>query len=290
MTPPDFCVYACLSSSSEETCRDLSRRAGAFAERLNIPFFSGQELALKQPLPYFLADFAYVFYYHESSMSIIQLGKGAPGPVSASFQSGKTGHRLKFGGGKGQMIAKAVGLNKGVTPQILDATAGLGRDAFVLASLGCEVRMLERSPIVAELLRGALQENLSTANLDNEDLVTLQDILSRMSLIECDATGWLNEQSEVVADVIYLDPMYPHREKSSLVKKEMRLFQAIVGEDLDDEALLAAAMAKARYRVVVKRPRKGEAIKGQKPSLQLVGKSSRYDIYTLQKIENLAKP
>ena len=81
--------------------------------------------------------------------------------------------------------------------------------------------------------------------------------------------------------------MYPHRDKSSLVKKEMRLFQALVGEDLDDAALLSAALGKAGYRVVVKRPRKGDSIAGKKPSLQLVGKSCRYDVYTIKRLEDL---
>jgi len=176
------------------------------------------------------------------------------------------------------MIARAVGLNKGVLPSVVDVTAGLGRDAFVLASLGCEVTLLERSPVIGELLFYALKE---------AEHSEMADIIARMTYIQADATNWLKQQASAVADVVYLDPMYPHREKSSLVKKEMRLFQALVGEDLDDARLLEAALEKARYRVVVKRPRKGDAIKGQKPSLQLMGKSCRYDIYTLKRLEDL---
>jgi 16S rRNA (guanine1516-N2)-methyltransferase len=108
-----------------------------------------------------------------------------------------------------------------------------------------------------------------------------------MQLISANSTEWLNGQSDAVSDVIYLDPMYPHREKSSLVKKEMRLFQALVGEDLDDAELLNAALQKARYRVVVKRPRKGFAIEGVTPSYQLMGKSCRYDIYSIKSITGL---
>ncbi|MCT1282181.1 class I SAM-dependent methyltransferase, partial [Pseudomonas aeruginosa] len=79
--------------------------------------------------------------------------------------------------------------------------------------------------------------------------------------------------------VIYLDPMFPHRDKSALVKKEMRLFRPLVGDDLDAPALLQAALALASHRVVVKRPRKAPIIEGPKPGYSLEGKSSRYDIY-----------
>ncbi len=72
--------------------------------------------------------------------------------LSLLIYRGAVGHRRKFGGGKGRAIAKAAGLNKGATPTILDGTAGLGRDAFVLASLGCKVQMVERHPVVAALL------------------------------------------------------------------------------------------------------------------------------------------
>ena len=87
--------------------------------------------------------------------------------------------------------------------------------------------------------------------------------------------SWIDEPPQV----IYLDPMFPHRDKTALVKKEMRLFRPLVGADQDAPALLAAALALASHRVVVKRPRKAPCIEGPKPSYALEGKSSRYDIY-----------
>ena len=262
--PSSICVQAC--SVADESI------AQAFALKHKLTFYSASE-EVDGVYPYILS-------YQDKLTSVIQTEKGAPGPVSASFIGGKTAHRLQFGGGKGQMIAKAVGLNKGVVPSVLDATAGLGRDAFVLASLGCQVTLLERSPVIGELLASALRE----AEYSDIGAITL-----RMKLIQADSTAWLNEKNSTIADVIYLDPMYPHRDKSSLVKKEMRLFQTLVGEDLDDATLLSAALEKARYRVVVKRPRKGDEILGRKPSLQLIGKSCRYDIYALKRIEELKK-
>tara|TARA_R110002049_G_scaffold126494_2_gene282662 strand:- start:1728 stop:2558 length:831 start_codon:yes stop_codon:yes gene_type:complete len=261
----NLCIYAAAASTLDT--------AAAFAQALQVQFFSYQDT----PDPYFLT-FPFVFVYEGEKAQIIQTGKSAPGPVTASFLQGKTTHRLKFGGGKGQMIAKAVGLNKGVLPTILDATAGLAQDAFVLASLGCEITLLERSPIIAELIASALREAQGTE---------IQDITARMHLNSVDACAWLADQTGKVADVIYLDPMYPHSDKSALVKKEMRLFHTLVGETSDDAELLARAIQKARYRVVVKRPRKGETIQGQQPAHQILGKSCRYDIYPLQRMENL---
>jgi 16S rRNA (guanine1516-N2)-methyltransferase len=220
----------------------------------------------------------YILFYQAHSVSIVHTQKGAPGPVSACFVSGKAEHRRKFGGGRGQLIAKAVGLKNGIIPSVLDATAGLGRDAFVLASLGCKVQLLERSPVISELLSCALQVAQSSE---------IADIIARMTLETADAVQWLNAQVGKIADVIYLDPMYPQREKSSLVKKEMRVFKELVGTDMDDSALLAAALDKARYRIVVKRPRKGVVIEGPAPTYQLNGKSSRYDIYALKGLDNL---
>src|SRR5688572_20080391 len=91
-------------------------------------------------------------------LSLIPTGKNAPGPIYADFLTGAAAHRRLHGGGRGQPIARAIGLKPGVKPpSVIDATAGLGRDAFVLACLGCEVTLLERSPTVAALLRDALE-------------------------------------------------------------------------------------------------------------------------------------
>lgn len=213
--------------------------------------------------------------YADNDCYLQQTGPKAPGPVRASFVDGAVEHRRRFGGGKGQMIAKAVGLNKGVTPSVLDATAGLGRDAWVLASLGCEVLMLERSPVIAELLRFAL---------DQANRSELADIAARMILNCVDARQFLSAQLQPCADVVYLDPMYPHRDKSAAVKKEMRLFQDLIGADGDAHELLELALACARHRVVVKRPARGETLTTRQPDYQLPGKSCRYDIYTLKRL------
>ncbi|WP_371915604.1 class I SAM-dependent methyltransferase [Pseudomonas sp. PA1(2017)] len=218
----------------------------------------------------------YALQLGEAGLQLVELGPQAPGPVRVDFVEGAVAHRRQFGGGAGQMIAKAVGIAQGIRPRVLDATAGLGRDAFVLASLGCKVDLIERQPLIGALLEDGLQRAAADAEVVS--------IVARMRLLQGNAielmAGWQGEAPQV----IYLDPMFPHRDKSALVKKEMRLFRPFVGDDLDAPALLEAALKLVSHRVVVKRPRKAPVIEGAKPGYALEGKSSRYDIYPLKKL------
>lgn len=206
-----------------------------------------------------------------SGLQLQDLMPGAGGPVRVDFVEGALAHRRQQGGGSGQMIAKAVGIQAGVRPLIYDATAGLGRDSFVFASLGCPVWMSERQPLIAALLA----DGLSRAAADPE----VGPIVERMHLLTGNAIEQMPAWSAPIPQVIYLDPMFPHRDKSALVKKEMRVFRPLVGDDNDADALLAAALDLATHRVVVKRPRKAPTLGGSKPSYALEGKSSRFDIY-----------
>lgn len=205
------------------------------------------------------------------------LEKPLPGPVHVDFAGGTLGWRRQHGGGRGEMIAKACGVKKEATPRILDATAGLGRDALILASLGCELLLCERSPVVSALLRDGLQRAATVQEL--------QAVMARMELLPGDALGVFRQLSETGRrpDVICLDPMFPHRQKSALVKKDMRIFREVVGEDMDADALLEPALALAQKRVVVKRPRHAPFLSGKKPDMDISGESSRFDIYLLQR-------
>ncbi|KEQ19526.1 class I SAM-dependent methyltransferase [Endozoicomonas numazuensis] len=204
---------------------------------------------------------------------------GKEKPISVDFVGGKAGHRRKYGGGKGQDIAKAVGLNKGAKPRVLDATGGLGRDAFVLASLGCQVTVIERSPVIAALL----EDGIRRAMEDPE----ISEIATRMQLIKNDSRRAM--ESELASgeqfDVVYLDPMFPHKEKSAEVKKEMKVFQDLLSGDPDADELLAPALQLARFRVVVKRPRLSPELGNVAPTYKLEGKACRYDIHALKAFE-----
>ncbi|WP_413113056.1 class I SAM-dependent methyltransferase [Thaumasiovibrio sp. DFM-14] len=198
------------------------------------------------------------------------------GAIFVDFVGGAVAHRRKFGGGRGQAIAKAVGLKQGKTPSVLDATAGLGRDAFVLASLGCRVQMVERHPVVAALL----DDGLRRAYTDSEIGPWMQQRMTLLHASSQEALSVLASQAEFVApDVVYLDPMYPHKKKSALVKKEMRVFQSLVGSDVDADDLLSPALALATQRVVVKRPDYAEPLDGVKPSMMIETKKNRFDVY-----------
>ena len=208
------------------------------------------------------------------ALELIKIDEPKLSAIKVDFIDGAVAHRRKFGGGRGQDIAKAVGLKHGFTPHVLDATAGLGRDSFVLASLGCQVTMIERMPIVAALL----ENGLARANVNTE----ISDITSNMKLVH----NSLIESSfdTLMPDVVYLDPMYPHKEKSAAVKKEMRVFQTLVGEDLDADELLAPALKIAKYRVVVKRPTYAPPLANKTPSTSIKMKKNRFDVYVNQGI------
>lgn len=204
-------------------------------------------------------------------LQLIQSDKHSPGPIYVDFSSGQVAHRRLFGGGKGQTIAKAVGLNKYASPLILDATAGMGKDAFVFASLGADVILMERSPISAALLTDALHRASTDA--------AISDIIGRMSFIFGDARKLDSLQLKQRPDVIYLDPMFPHRKKSALVKKEMLAFQSLIGDDKDSNELLNICQQLAKERVVVKRPNKAPYLDEKKPTLSMSMKKHRFDIY-----------
>ena len=205
-------------------------------------------------------EVAFLLQVNHQYLELCKVDEPKLGAICVDFVDGASAHRRKFGGGRGQDIAKAVGLKHGFTPNVLDATAGLGRDAFVLASLGCNVTLMERMPVVAALL----EDGLMRAEL-NADIGEL--IQSNMKLIHASSIENMNLAEQ--PDVIYLDPMYPHREKSAAVKKEMRVFQSLVGEDLDADGLLEPALALAKYRVVVKRPSYAPPLDNRTPSTSI---------------------
>jgi len=220
------------------------------------------------------AQLDFLLQFNQQALELLKLDEPKLGGIKVDFVEGATAHRRKFGGGRGQDIAKAIGLKHGFTPHILDATAGLGRDAFVLASLGCQVTLMERMPVVAALL----DDGLERAKLNSE----VGEIAERMQLVHVSSIEKMALAEQV--DVVYLDPMYPHREKSAAVKKEMRVFQSLVGEDLDADALLAPALALAKYRVVVKRPSYAPPLNNKKPSTSIKMKKNRFDVYVNQAI------
>ncbi|MGB0374532.1 MAG: class I SAM-dependent methyltransferase [Opitutales bacterium] len=205
----------------------------------------------------------------------LQMLQPAVFKIQVNFVSSQMEYRRIKGGGRNQLIAKAVGLKPNVSPVIYDATAGLGKDAFVLASLGCHVLMAERNPWVRVLL----EDGLRRAAIVAKDKPELKVIIERLKLVATDAEELFKLTHAKPPEVIYLDPMFPHPEKRALVKKDMQMLQYLVGEDGDAENLLNRALSTEVERVVVKRPRTDEAIASKQASYVLEGKRNRYDIY-----------
>jgi len=213
----------------------------------------------------------------EQHLQLVDFDNSSFAPLIIDFISGKSAHRRLYGGGKSQLLAKAVGLNKGFKANLYDATTGLAQDSFVLACLGCKVTMLERSPIIAAMLSDALQRASKVTEIGK--------IISSMRLIHNDSIKLLCTTSlETKPDIIYLDPMFPEKKGHALVKKEMQYLQHLVGKDTDSSQLLACAIKQAKYRVVVKRPAKAPYLEGLQPQLELGSKKQRFDIYINKKL------
>jgi 16S rRNA (guanine1516-N2)-methyltransferase len=165
--------------------------------------------------------------------------------------------------GKKQGLVRACKPAKGL--RILDATAGWGRDAVVLASFGAEVTMVERQPVMAALLADGLSR------------VPAESLLA-MTIVNLDAKAYLQALlPENYPDVIYIDPMHPMRQKSALVKKDMQALQQVIGTDNDAQDLIQIALTRAKQRVVVKWPQRLAPC--FPPTSTIEGKTVRFDVY-----------
>ncbi len=167
-----------------------------------------------------------------------------------------------------EAIAKAIGVKGLHRPHVVDATAGLGRDAFILASLGCQVTLIEQHPIIAALLADGLQRLLNHSPL-------------KMHLIQANAISILDSLKHK-PEVVYLDPLFPPRTKSALVKKDMQILQRLAHDDLTDNCLLLRTALKcATQRVVVKRPDYASPLDEIAVDFKIETPHHRFDIYRI---------
>ncbi|WP_020648338.1 class I SAM-dependent methyltransferase [Solimonas variicoloris] len=188
-------------------------------------------------------------------------------PIRCDWTGAELARRIAAG--KKQLLARAIGLHKHPQAEVLDATAGLGRDGFTLAALGARVTMVERQPLFAALLEDARLRALADPRW--------RETAERIELIAGDAGALMRSGRRW--DVVHLDPMYPHRGKQALPQKEMQLLRELTGSDPDAEALLAPALVCARLRVVVKRPSAAPFLADRAPAFQISGTQARYDVY-----------
>ena len=268
-------------------CARQKARAQFLANQFSIPIVDGSQLENAKPreIERFVSSLAktnhsdpsFVFILSKQGLGLAQVAQDKLLSIRADFYSPTVNYRRQKGGGKGQMIAKAVGLKSGYVPDVLDATAGLGGGAFVLASLGCTVRMTERVTEVRALLVDGLRLAGEWGSTNDQSLVA---VLKKMTLIESDAAQYMQSlEASKKPEVVYLDPMFPQGRKSAQVKKEMHVFHQLIGSDSDADLLLEIARECAQKRVVVKRPRIAPFLAGLEPNYMLEGKSNRYDVY-----------
>lgn len=216
--------------------------------------------------------------------------------------------RLQYHNLTHELLVKATKVKGREKLRVIDATAGMGEDSLLLAAAGCEVTLYEQDPVIAALLQDTMRRALEEA--------TLHEIVMRMQLVEGDSIDHLRKfgkagpgsnvqcgmegedahhdssthetldgtanGSDIALkrpDVIYLDPMFPERQKSGLVKKKFQLIHYLEAPAENEEALMQAAIAARPFKIVVKRPAKGPYLAGLKPSYSLDGKAIRYDCY-----------
>lgn len=205
--------------------------------------------------------------WHAGRLQLRDTRPGAPGPLWVDFLGAE--HRERQRAGKGLLLARACGVRKGKpAPSVLDATAGLGRDAWALAGLDCDVVAVEQSPVVHALLSDGLQRARAAG----------EPAASRITLVSGDAIELLSKGCS--ADVVYLDPMFPELGSTALPGKEMQYLQALLPEPADAARLLEAALHCGVRRIVVKRPRISPPLTaGRSADVRFEGKSVRFDVY-----------
>lgn len=229
---------------------------------------AARQIAKKYALPLLTEAPSHAYLSYSSrglALCNVETAGQTQGPFQIDFMSKQLHYRQQSGGQ--EPLFKAVGIKPSQPlPSIIDATAGTGRDAFLLASQGCQVMMVERCAVLAALL---------------DDALGRLSIPLDLTLVFQDACDFLAQCQG--ADVIYLDPMFPEKKKSALVKRDLQIVQQLVGHCEDDSALISSAMKAAKSRVVVKRPQWAGSLGGHQPDWHIARKNYRFDVYSIHR-------
>jgi len=193
-------------------------------------------------------------------------------PFFIDFLGGSLRNRLRTSSSK-EPLVRAVSARSARPPSVLDATPGLGRDAILLALAGSHMTLVERVPVLVALLEDGVRRA-------REQLERWARKPLSVHIEYGDSVAWIESTpKEDAPQVIYLDPMFPARSKTALVKLEMRLVREIAGESGDVRPLFEAALGTARGRVVVKRPKGAEFLCGRRPDFEIDASGVRFDVY-----------
>jgi 16S rRNA (guanine1516-N2)-methyltransferase len=200
-------------------------------------------------------------------------GKGVAAQLTKLDTRSAAGRSLK------SPLARAAGLKRGQRPDVFDATAGLGEDAWLLAAAGCRVTACERHPLVHALLADGLRR-AAAADPDAAARLTLLPPADAADVLACFSPPAQNAQAAHPHEVVLLDPMFPgHADRKTAERKAMRVLRWLIGHDQDADRLLHAALAAATRRVAVKRPGHAPPLAGLAPPHQAAGRGFRYDVY-----------
>lgn len=162
---------------------------------------------------------------------------------------------------------------------IIDATGGWGGDTLLMCAQGYQVTIIERHPVMALLLKEAMNRLASTEWACSHEVKC-------PTVLEGNAIELITA-NELLADCIYLDPMFPtKRKKSAAVNKNIQFLQWLVGADLDADDLLQSALQSNCSRIAVKRPDYAQPLLADsyKPNTQFSSKLVHYDVYLQAKV------
>lgn len=218
----------------------------------------------------------FVLSFTDERVELVPLWPQAPGPLYCDFRRGAGGFRIRHIRARHELLLRVIrGRHaEGAWPNVLDATAGLGRDTFLLAAAGCLVYPIERNPVVHALLRSGLHQARAEPWLESIALRIGEPILGDT------VTEMVRLVSQRQISVVYLDPMFASDALNGKPKKEMQILSRLVGEQPDNgHELFAAARALTGVRVIVKRARHAPPLAGAVPNRAALGQSVRYDIY-----------
>ena len=216
---------------------------------------------LKLPVVSEKTDYDFLLVYTSQGLGLCTMTLAFKKPFYVDFSTKRLQYRVT--NLRQERLLKATALLKKSQQRVLDATAGLGRDAYLMAQTGADVIMLERNPIIYVLLQDAMKRLKMNTSL-------------KLRLQQHEAKSFILNHADDF-DVIYLDPMYVSEHKSALVKKEMQILQTLIGPDLDYVDLLTVALKQKQKRIVIKRAIHSEPI--LTPSYSYSAKDTRFDVY-----------
>ena len=259
---PEQCLIA-LADSDASAVQDIQ----ALATHLSVPLLP----TMQQPV-----DFCeFLLFFDKARLCLRSTAEGASGAVCVDFDNDSLQYRQRHHA-QPEALLKAAAIKQGHMTRVLDATAGFGLDAYLLAGAGSTVILCERSKI----LHAMLADGMRRASCSAEERV--RQTVARMHLHEGDSLSLMRAPWQARPDVVYLDPMFPERKKKSAkVKKNMFLLQQLLHGQEDAPGLLEEALTLALKRVVVKRPRHAPFLEDRAPGFTLEGKSSRFDVYPI---------